>query len=264
MNTPDLQAMLQEARKGFVHINQIAWLGWGSLLLLHMPATSVINDKLEVLTIRIQEAEDSFTNGLITQEEYNVVTMDIEEKKGLLEREMQLVGGGSLGKDRKGESEESENAGAAGSLYDNHPTPRPKRKAVDALEDIRGDVSVVGDTGSTTAVRPPIPMMTVPRRKKEKGPLKQVASSSGVDDDEEPEGPVSDCSIHFATKLIHCAYRCRSMKGQPPCVFNAEKRKCEKCIYNKRGCSWSAEGSEAVYVSRIPPCQRMLTVCRTC
>jgi hypothetical protein len=39
------------------------------------------------------------------------------------------------------------------------------------------------------------------------------------------------------------------MKGQPPCIFNAEKRKCEKCIYDKRGCLWSAEGSEVV----VPP-----------
>jgi hypothetical protein len=90
-----------------------------------MPATSAIDDKLEVLAIRIQEAEDSFTDGNITQEEYNIVTADIEERKGLLQREMQLVGGGSLGKDWKGESEESGNArsesdiaGAAGSLDD--------------------------------------------------------------------------------------------------------------------------------------------------
>jgi hypothetical protein len=78
MNSPDLQAMLQEARKGFAHINQIAWLRWGSLLLPHMPATLAIDDKLQVLVIRIQEAEDSFTDGLITQEEYNVVTADID------------------------------------------------------------------------------------------------------------------------------------------------------------------------------------------
>jgi len=39
------------------------------------------------------------------------------------------------------------------------------------------------------------------------------------------------------------------MKGQPPCIFNAEKRKCEKCVYDKRGCLWSAEGSEVV----VPP-----------
>jgi hypothetical protein len=84
--------------------------------------------------------------------------------------------------------------------------PQPKREAIDALEDICGDVSTVGDTGMTTAVRPPIPMMIVPHQKKEKGPLKQVASSSGVDDDKEPEGPVSNCPVHFATKLIHCAY----------------------------------------------------------
>jgi hypothetical protein len=63
MNSPDLQSMLQEARKGFAHINQVAWLEWGLLLLLHMPATSAIDDKLEALTIRIQEAEDSFTDG---------------------------------------------------------------------------------------------------------------------------------------------------------------------------------------------------------
>jgi hypothetical protein len=95
-----------------------------------MPATSAIDDKLQALMIRIQEAEDSFTDGLITQEEYNVVMADIEVKKGLLERETQLVGGGLLGKDRKGESEElentlseSENAGAAGSLDDNCPMP---------------------------------------------------------------------------------------------------------------------------------------------
>jgi hypothetical protein len=130
MNGPDIQAMLQEAQKGFVHINQIAWLSWGSLLLPHMPATSGIDDKLQALVIRIQEAEDSFTDGLITQEEYNVVMADLEAKRGLLERELQLVGGGSLEKDRKGESEESdnvrsesENAGAAGSLDDNRPMP---------------------------------------------------------------------------------------------------------------------------------------------
>jgi hypothetical protein len=169
MDSPDLQSMLQEARKGFAHINQVAWLEWGSLLLPHMPATSAIDDKLEALAIRIQEAEDSFTDGNITQEEYNIITADIEERKGLLQREMQLVGGGSLGKDWKGELEESGNArseldiaGAAGSLDDNRPMPRPKRKAVDALEDIRREVSVVRDTGMTTAVRPPIPMMTVP------------------------------------------------------------------------------------------------------
>jgi hypothetical protein len=208
MDSPDLQSMLQEALKGFAHINQVAWLEWGSLLLPHMPATSAINDKLEALAIKIQEAEDSFTEGLITQEEYNVVTADIEEKKGLLQREMQLVGGGLLGKDWKGESEESGNArseseiaGATGSLDDNRPTPRPKRKADYALEDIRGSV------GTTTAVRPPIPMMTVPNRKKEKGPSKQVASSSGVDDDKAPEGPVSDCPMHVAARLIRCAYR---------------------------------------------------------
>jgi hypothetical protein len=39
------------------------------------------------------------------------------------------------------------------------------------------------------------------------------------------------------------------MKGLPLCVFNAEKWKCEKCIYNQRGCSWLAEGSEVV----VPP-----------
>jgi hypothetical protein len=200
--------MLQEARRGFAHLNQVAWLSWGSLLLPHMPATSAINDKLEVLAIKIQEAEDSFTEGVITQEEYNMVMADIEEKKGLLQQEMQLVGGGSLGKDKKGELEESgnalsesENAGAAGSLDDNHPMPRPKRKAVDALKDI------CGSAGTTTAVRPPIPMMTIPNRKKEKGPSKQVASSSGVDDDKVPEGPVSDCPMHVAARLIRCAYR---------------------------------------------------------
>jgi hypothetical protein len=37
------------------------------------------------------------------------------------------------------------------------------------------------------------------------------------------------------------------------CVFNAEKGKCEKCIYDKRGCSWSAEGSEVV----VPPKGRL-------
>jgi hypothetical protein len=130
MNSPDLQVVLQEAWKGFTHINQVAWLGWGSLLLPHMPATLAIDDKLQVLTIRIQEAEDSFTDGLITQEEYNVVMADIEAKKGLLEREIQLVGGGLLEKDRKGESEELENArsesgnaGAAGILDNNRPMP---------------------------------------------------------------------------------------------------------------------------------------------
>jgi hypothetical protein len=206
MNSPDLQAMPQEARKGFVHINQIAWLTWGSVLLPHMPATSAIDDKLEALAIRIQEAEDSFTDGLITQDEYNIVTADIEEKKGLLEREMQLVGGGSLGKDRKGESEGSENAqseldiaGAVGSLDDKSPMPRPKRKAVDALEDIRGSDNAVRNTGATTAAGLPIPMMTVPCRRKERGSSKQVASSSGVDDDKEPEGPVSYCPTLVAT-----------------------------------------------------------------
>jgi hypothetical protein len=210
MNSPDLQALLQEARKGFAHLNQIAWLSWGSLLLPHMAATSVIDDKLEALAIKIQEAEDSFTGGLITQEEYNVVTADIEEKKGLLQREMQLVGGGSLGKDRKGESEESgnvlsesENAGAAGSLDDNRPTPRPKRKAVNALEDICGSDNVVGNTGATTAAGPPIPMMTVPHWRTERGSSKQVASSSGVDNDKEPKGPVSYCPTLVATQPIN-------------------------------------------------------------
>ena len=75
-----------------------------------MPATLAIVDKLKALTIRIQEAKDSFMDGNITQEEYNVVTADIEERKGLLQREMQLVGGGLLEKDWKGESEESGNA----------------------------------------------------------------------------------------------------------------------------------------------------------
>jgi hypothetical protein len=209
MDSPDLQSMLQEACKGFAHINQVAWLEWGSLLLPHMPATSAIDDKLKALAIRIQEAEDSFTDGNITQEEYNVVTADIEQRKGLLQREMQLVGGGLLGKDWKGESEELGNArskldiaGATGSLDDNRPTPRPKRKAVDALEEICGDVSAVGDTGTTTAVRPPVPMMTVPRWRTERGSSKQVASSSGVDDDKEPEGPVSYCPTFVATQPI--------------------------------------------------------------
>jgi hypothetical protein len=215
MNSPDLQAMLQEARRGFAHLNQVTWLSWGLLLLPHMPATSAINDKLEALAIKIQEAEDSFTEGVISQEEYNVVTADIEEKKGLLQRELQLVGSGSLGKERTGESEESGNArsesdiaGAAGLLDDNRPTPRPKRKADDTLEDVRGDA------GSTKATRPPIPMMTVPNRKKEKGPSKQVASSSGVDDDKAPEGPVSDCPMHVAAKLIRCAY-CSAIAADP-------------------------------------------------
>jgi hypothetical protein len=215
MNNPDLQAMLQEARKGFAHLHQVAWLSWGSLLLPHMPATLAIDDKLEALAIQIQEAEDSFTEGVITQEEYNVVTADIEEKKGLLQRELQLVGSGSLGKERIGESEESGNArsesdiaGAAGSLDDNRPTPRLKRKAVDVLKDIHGDA------GTTTAIRPPIPMMTVSHRKKEKGPSKQVASSSGVDDDKAPEGPVSDCPMHVAFKLIRCAY-CSAIAAGP-------------------------------------------------
>jgi hypothetical protein len=39
------------------------------------------------------------------------------------------------------------------------------------------------------------------------------------------------------------------MKVPRTCVFNAEKGKCEKCINDKRGCSWSAEGSEVV----VPP-----------
>jgi hypothetical protein len=215
MDSPDLQSTLQEARRGFAHVNQIAWLEWGSLLLPHMPATSAINDKLEALAIKIQEAEDSFTEGVISQEEYNVVTADIEEKKGLLQRELQLVGSGSLGKERTGESEESGNAqsesdiaGAAGLLDDNRPTPRAKRKADDILEDIRGDA------GTTKAARPPIPMMTVPNRKKEKGSSKQVASSSVVDDDKAPEGPVSDCPMHVAAKLIRCAY-CSAIAADP-------------------------------------------------
>jgi hypothetical protein len=209
MDSPDLQSMLQEACKGFAHINQVAWLEWGSLLLPHMPATLAIDDKLEALAIKIQEAEDSFTEGLITQEEYNVVMADIEEKKGLLQREMQLVGGGLLGKDWKGESEESGNArsesdivGATGSLDDNRPMPRLKRKAVDALEDICGSDNVVGDTGATTVAGPPIPMMTVPSRRTERGSSKQVASSSGVDDDKEPKGPVSYCPTLVATQPI--------------------------------------------------------------
>jgi len=213
--------MLQEARRGFAHLNQVAWLSWGSLVLPHMPATSAIKDKLEALAIKIQEAEDSFTEGLIAQEEYNIMTADIEEKKGLLQREMQLVGGGSLGKDKKGELEESgnalsesENMGAAGSLDDNRPTLRPKWKADDTLKDIRGSDNAVGNTGATTAVRPPIPMMTVPNRKKEKGSSKQVASSSVVDDDKAPEGPVSDCPMHVAAKLIRCAY-CSAIAADP-------------------------------------------------
>jgi hypothetical protein len=44
------------------------------------------------------------------------------------------------------------------------------------------------------------------------------------------------------------------MKGPPICVFNEEKRKCEKCIYNWRGCSWSAEGSEVV----VPPKDKLV------
>jgi hypothetical protein len=174
-----------------------------------MSATSAIDDKLEALAIKIQEAEDSFTDGHITQEEYNIVTVDIEEKKGLLQREMQLVGGGSLGKDKKGESEESgnvlsesENVGAAGSLDDNRPMPRPKRKADYALEDIHRSDNAVGDTGAPMAVRPPIPMMTVPRRRMERGSLKQVTSSSGVDNDKEPKGPVSYCPTFVATQPI--------------------------------------------------------------
>jgi hypothetical protein len=93
-------------------------------------------------------------------------------------------------------------------LDDNRPTPRAKRKADDILEDIRGDA------GTTKAARPPIPMMTVPNRKKEKGPSKQVASSSGVDDDKAPEGPVSDCPMHVAAKLIRCAY-CSAIAADP-------------------------------------------------
>jgi hypothetical protein len=38
-------------------------------------------------------------------------------------------------------------------------------------------------------------------------------------------------------------------EGPPICVFNAEKWKCKKCIYDKRGCSWLAEGLEVV----VPP-----------
>jgi hypothetical protein len=218
MNSPNIQAILQEAWKGFAHLNQITWLAWGLLLLPHMPATLGIDDKLWALAIRIQEAKDSFSDGLITQEEYNVMTADVEAKKGLLERELQLVGGGSLETDRKGESEESENAkselsnaGAAGSLDDNRPMPRPKWKADDAIEDIRGSGNAVRNTRTTTAVGPPIPLMTVPCRKKEKGPSKQVASSSGVKDDKEPEGPVSYWPIHAATKLIGCAIAVRSL-----------------------------------------------------
>jgi hypothetical protein len=189
--------MLQEARKGFTHINQIAWLSWGSLLLPHVPVTLGIDDKLQALAIRIQEAEDSFTDGLITQEEYNIVTVDMEAKRGVLERELQVVGVVHWRRIGKGNwrsenaQSESDNAGAAGSLDDNHPMLRLKWKADDALEDIRGSDNAVGNTGTTTMAGPPIPMMTVPRQKKEKGSSKQVASSSGVDDDKEPEGPVS-------------------------------------------------------------------------
>jgi hypothetical protein len=113
-----------------------------------------------------------------------------------------------LGKDWKGESEESGNTrsesdieGAAGSLDDNRPTPQPKRKAVDALEDIHGSENVAGNTGSTTVAGPPIPMMTIPCRM-ERGSSKQVTSSSGVDNDKEPEGPVSYCPTFIATQLI--------------------------------------------------------------
>jgi hypothetical protein len=65
---------------------------------------------------------------------------------------------------------------------------------------------MIGDTGMTMADKLPIPMMTIPHRKKEKGPSKQVASSSGVDNDKEPEGLVSYCLIHSTTKLIRCTY----------------------------------------------------------
>jgi hypothetical protein len=58
--------VLQEAWKGFVHLNQITWLAWGSLLLPHMPATLEIEDKLQALAIRIQEAKDYFVDGFIS------------------------------------------------------------------------------------------------------------------------------------------------------------------------------------------------------
>jgi hypothetical protein len=41
--------------------------------------------------------------------------VDMESKKGLLERELQLVGGGLMEKDRKGESEDEKDRWVKGS-----------------------------------------------------------------------------------------------------------------------------------------------------
>jgi hypothetical protein len=73
-------------------------LSWGLLLLPHMPMTLEIDNKLQALAIRIQKTKKE----LITQEEYNVMIVDVELKKGMLERELQLVGDSSMEKYKKG------------------------------------------------------------------------------------------------------------------------------------------------------------------
>jgi hypothetical protein len=62
-----------------------------------------------------------------------------------------------------------------------------------------------------TAIGPPIPMMTIPHQKKEKGLLKQVTSKGGVEDNKEPEGLVSYLLTHFPTILTYCVIVVRSL-----------------------------------------------------